>query len=265
MVKKCGFTLLGVVVALALLSRTQLGEYTMAYLSQAYDSSVRQVPVQIKIQNLKAQVARLDTELDRNRGIVAGEIVDVEKLQAAVEGDQKKLAQQKTQLSQIVAQLKKDEITFVTYNGKQVTPDRAREKLSQDLATAQAYERLLESKKRQLDARERLVEVSRKKLQALADAKADLMSQIAQLEADHEELQLQATQSKVQIDDSQLAKIKQEMEAVRDQLRRERVKQDLADNTPLPTDNTKLNKEIVQKTEQFLNGDKDDKVAADRK
>src|SRR5436309_6036042 len=101
MLKKTGVVALGVVATLFLLSCTQLGSYMCTYLKQVREAAVKQVPVEVVIQNLRDEVAAIDPDIRKNQTIVAEEIVSVEKLRAEVENGKKKLALQKEQLSAI--------------------------------------------------------------------------------------------------------------------------------------------------------------------
>jgi chromosome segregation ATPase len=266
MLKKAGVVMAGVVAALTLLSFTKYSSYTCTAWKSIRDEASKQVSIEFEIRRLKTEVAQLDPDINRNRTIVAEEIVAVDKLRNEVDGARKKLTQLKEQVGRVAAELKAGAASVV-YDGQDVTASRAKEKLDRDVNNGQAFESALKSKERQLDARERLLTTSKKKLQAMADAKSELLAQIAQLEADYQEVQLQATQSRVQFDDSRLADIKRSLDDLRDRVKVQKVKQDLeGGDTTATEDKTKTGTEVIRRAEEFSKpGTDESKIVTDQK
>ncbi len=264
MLKKTGIVLLGVTAALFVLSCTKFGGYLRTACKELRDEANKHVSIEFKIKNLKDQVANLKPDIDRNRSLVAEEIVSVEKLRADVEAARKKLAAQKEQIGKVARQLK-DNAATVSYDGKEMTAERAREKLDRDVDNGQRFEAALKSRERQLEARERMLATSMKKLQAMADAKTELEAQIAQIEADYQEVQLQGTQSRVQFDDTRLADAKKTLDDVRDSIRVLQVKQKLDGGETITPDEKKTDKEVITRAEEFAKPTTETKVSADQK
>jgi hypothetical protein len=265
MCKKVGILVLGLIVAFGFLRFTRMGSYTCTALKQLRIDAEKHVSVEFEIKRLKNEVANLDPDINKNRSIVAEQIVGVEKLREEVDGSKKKLAQQKEQIGRVVAELKSG-ATSIVYNNREQPADRVREQLDKDVDHARSFEKALKSKERLLEARERMMENNKKKLQAMIDAKSELQTQIAQLEADYQEVQLRATESRVQFDDSRLADIKQSLDKLRDRVKIEKVTQDLVGDLAAPTaEKSKTSSEVVRKAEQFLNGDTEETKVADQK
>jgi chromosome segregation ATPase len=265
MLKKAGVVMAGVIAALVALSvTTKFGSYTCTAWKQIRDEASKQVSIDFEIKRLKSEVGQLDPDINRNRTIVAEEIVAVEKLRGEVENGRKKLTQLKEQVGRVAKELK-DGAATVVYDGQDLTASRARERLDRDVDNGQRFETALKSKERQLDARERMLATSKKKLQAMAEAKAELLAQIAQVEAEYQEILLQGTQSRVQFDDSRLADIKKGLDDLHDRVKVQKVKQDLeGGNAVQPDDKTKSSIEVIRRAEQFSQGE-DSKVVTDQK
>jgi len=265
MMKKVGAVILGVVAAMWVVNCTRVGSYTCTAWKQLRDEASKQVSVEFEIKRLKNEVAQLEPDINRNRSIVAEEIVAVERLREDLDQGHAKLAKQKEEIRRIVSELKSGAEKIV-YNGREFSADRVRERLDQDVDSASRCEKALKSKERVLDARERILEANKKKLQAMRDEKDKLTEQIALLEAEYKEVQVRQTQSRVQIDDSRLADIKKSLDGLRSRVRVEKVELDLANNTDGGEEKAKSNTEVVRKAEQFLQGDKEEtKVATEQK
>jgi len=265
MMKKVGAVILGVVAAMWVLNCTRVGSYTCTAWKQLREEASKQVSVEFELKRLKNEVAQLEPDINKNRSIVAEEIVAVEKLREDVDGARTKLVKQKDEMRRIVAELKSGTEKIV-YNGREFSADRVRERLDQDVDSAARAEKALKSKERVLEARERILEANKKKLQAMREEKDKLTEQIAVLEAEYKEVQVRQTQSRVQIDDSRLAEIKKSLEGLRTRVKVEKTELDLANNTDGGEEKAKTNTEVVRKAEQFLQGDKEEtKVAAEDK
>jgi chromosome segregation ATPase len=267
MLKKVSIVALGVALAVYALSFTKFGSYSCtAWRSFKKDVS-QHVSIDFRIENLKTEVGQLDPEIDRNRGLVAEDVVAVDNLREEIAGVRTKLTAQKDQMRNLVKELRdlKSGNDTVRINGRLFTANEITSKLDRDTNAVESCEKSLQSKERLLEAQERILEANKKKLASMIDKKSRLMEQITLLEAEYKEVQARQTQSRVHFDDSKVADLEKSLEGLRNSVKVAKTKLDMAGEfeTVQTEDKPKSRSEVVRKAEQVLDGET--KVSTDQK
>ena len=188
-----------------------------------------------KLADLRKEVAKLDKDVEKIKTELAKEIVAVRGLsteiteqRAAVEYGNRKLMAQGEAI--------KDATERVKYGSSTVSVPEARERLKKDVAIHVQRKNTLEYKEKSLVQRERVRDALQGQLDTLVGQKKELLSAIDELEAEYKNVQLAQMEAKYQVDDSRLAKIKEQLRVIRNDV-------DVAKET------VRLNEEVGPKLE----------------
>jgi chromosome segregation ATPase len=256
MLKKIAAVTLGAIVAIYAVSHTKWGRYVSTACQQACKEAEDKVPVDVQISSLKAEIARLDRDVDGNRTIVARQIVDVEKMSKEVEELTAKLNQREESNARLAKALAGG-ATSVSFNEQTLTAKEATDKLDEGVDAATRTRSMLRSKERLVSVNKRILDANRQKLNALASEKSKLMEQVLVLEAEYRELQARQTESTIQVDDSRTAEIKRSLEKLKDRVKVEQTKQALADEASgVSADKSKSPESALRKYNDYVKGDK---------
>jgi chromosome segregation ATPase len=256
MLKKVAAVTLGAIVAIYVLSHTTAGSYVSTAWKQMRREAGQQVSVQFELERLKGEVGRLEPDINRNRSLVAQEKVAVDNLRDEIKNLQAKLDQSKADIRRVSTELKNG-ATAVTFDGRDLSADRATSRLDAMIDSAERSERVIASKNRVLASREKKLEANMKNLFAMRDEKTKLEEQISELEAAYSEIQLQQTQCKHQFDDSRMANIKQSLENLRNRVKVEKAEVDLQNDLGGSTiEKPKANGDVLRRADRLLGDDK---------
>jgi chromosome segregation ATPase len=220
MFKKIGITALVLVVGIALLGHTKAGRYLWSWVPVAADNVASafkaQITPEMEIKRIKGEIAKLDDDLKRNFSKVAEADVKLAKFKAEVENTKASLEARVVQLKA----LEKDSTVGDAEFARQWDTYKIAE---QDLAT----------KEKLLQAKSALVREAKAKYDAMKTEKARLETEVTKLETDLEQLRVKQTACPIALDDSRLADIKRDLDALDTQIQ---VQQRVVDNTQ-PTEN----------------------------
>jgi hypothetical protein len=118
-----------------------------------------------------------------------------------------------------------------------ISVSEARERLKKDVAIQVQKKNTLEYKEKSLAQREKVRDILQKQLEEFIRQKQELLAAIDGLEAEYKAVQLAQIEAKYQVDDSRLAKIKEQIRTIQNDV-------DVAKET------VRLNEEISPKLEQ---------------
>jgi len=189
-----------------------------------------------KLADLRKEVAKLDKDVAKVKDDLAREIVAVKNLttettdlRASVDASNKDLMAK--------GEVIKDATERVKYGSTMISVPEARDRLKKDVAIFVQKKNTLEAKEKTLAQREAIRETLQKQLDALIRTKQEMLAEIDAVEAEYKNVQLQQIEAKYQFDDSRLAKIKEQLRTIRNDVDVEKEK-------------VRINEEINPKLEQ---------------
>ena len=255
MIKKLIFWLVIIGGVLFVVNSVRPGSIHTAW-KRAQAKFERNITPEFELARIRDQIAQLTPDMHRNIARVAEEMVKVESLERQVAELQAKLEQNKDDLAVLTGAIEKG-TTRVVLNGREIRVTQVKEKLR----TCKNQESELTRLQRILDAKKAGVESLRQQLAEMKQQKQELEVMAAQYDAQLKELALQQTRSRMKLDDSRLAEIKQSFEKLRERINVERTKTTLAEefktNTlTAPEKKTESNKDVVDEAREYL-GTKD--------
>jgi len=271
MCRKIGIAAVVVAVVLFLLNSTMLGSYTGTAWSKIHGSFKKQVPLEFEIERIKHEIAQLVPDMKKNLSAVAEEMVAIDNLKEEITGTRTKLQDQKANIMTMTESLEKGAQT-ISFNGRDWSANRIREKLARDFAEYRQCEAEVKSKEQLLDARERGLDAARQQLSSIRGQKQELEIQVAQLEAELKSVRLAQTRNKFHFDDSRLAHCKGILADIKNRLKVEKTQEALQGefaNDPAVTVEQKAKSapELSREIKAYFQegSESPDKVAADKK
>jgi chromosome segregation ATPase len=218
MCKKLGIAAVAVVVGLAVvLGGTRTLGYLRVWKCKASTWARNQVPPETEIERLKAEVARLKADDAHHYDRVARQQVEVKRRE-------NEIAHVKANLAKLEANIRKmrDDLAagaeFVVYGGNKYTSAEVKEQLRIDFQTFQTAEENLKAKEEQLKALRQTLNTNLKKLRALAQARQEMETELTRLQAALAKEREAQAQSASQLDDSNYAKVRADINAIRERI-----------------------------------------------
>jgi hypothetical protein len=202
---------------LLLLAGLVFGRSLPSYVSTAWDKGHQAVrdatPVSFDLDRLRGMVKQLDPEIRHNVHAIALEEIQVERLQAQIASDEEKLAKDKADILTLKSDLESNS-QFV-YSGRTYTADQVRADLKNRFVRFETNEATLKSRKEILAARLAGLDSAREKQKEVEAQRLQLDAEIAALEARQKSVEVAQTASKINVDDSHLARTRDLLAEVR--------------------------------------------------
>jgi len=269
MFRKIAIAALAVVAGLFILNTTYFGSYAKTAWKKAKTAANNQVPLEFKLETLRNEIAHLIPDMKKNISAIAEEIVAVDNLQRDVNDLRASLTTQKDKLRAMKEALQTGD-TQVTFGGGTVTVDRLKSRLNREFNSCKQREKDLDIKEQMLAARQEKLQADREQLESMKSQKQQLELRVAQMEAEVRTLRTVQTKSKFQFDDSRLARIKNELNQLENQLKVERTATDLM-STWQPDGDIKVDSkaksadQIIREVDEFLGDAPKSKVAVEKR
>ena len=230
----------------AVLTQTKAG----AYLSHQFDKADQYLESQIspeeEVARIKVEVARLDKDIDKARGSVAEERVEAKLLKARVAEKQTQVEASRAAVEARGKALKEAGLVkTVKFNGREVSYDRAKELLQNQVTAHKVLEKEYKSLESMLSVRDRTRELAEEHLQALVTQKADLEAAVTNLEADIKVAKIEQVQSKYQNDGTRMAEVKESLAKLKKRIEIQREKLNMAKQYSGSTTENKSVEEIL--------------------
>lgn len=170
-----------------------------------------------KLTDLRKEVGKLDKDVEKVKTDLAKEIVAVrglttetKDLRAAVDGEKATLVKRGEEI--------KDATERVKHGSTFISVPEAKSRLQKDVAIYMQKSTTLEYKEKTLVKREEIRDTLQKHLDGLIRQKQELLAEIDAVEAEFKTVQLQQVEAKYQVDDSRLAKIKEKLRGIRNEV-----------------------------------------------
>jgi chromosome segregation ATPase len=211
----------------------------------------RQINPEFELARIRDEITKLTPDMHRNISRIAEEMVAVESLERRVNDLQARLESNKDELALLTSAVEKG-ATRVSVGGQEVSVTKVKDKLR----TCRTLERELANNKKLLDAKKAGVEAARQQLVEMRQQKEQLEILAAQYEAELKTLALEKTRSRIKLDDTRLAEIKQAMDKLRERIETERKTALLAEEFNSGKDvvekKTESNKNVVDEAKEYL-------------
>jgi len=182
----------------------------------------RKISPEFELARIRDQISQLQPDMQRNIGRIAEEMVAVESLERRVGNLQAKLDENKVQLAALTNAVETGH--RVSLNGRDIPTSQINSQIKDKFRTCKMLERETGNAQRVLDAKKSGVEAARQQLAEMKRQKEEMEVLAEEYEAQWKTLQLEQTRSKIQLDDSRLAEIKQSFEKLRERIDVERTK-----------------------------------------
>jgi len=228
MLKKLAWVAVAVVVGLAVVNMTPVGNWVSVGVKKAAAKFEKRIPPETQIEVIKTKIDGLSKVINDNLDKLANESIQVEKLRKDTASLQGRMGDEKATLTALADQLDRG-VTKIKYEQREVPASTGKLVLTRKFNEYRNMEEQLKSKAKLLEVRELGLIDAESKVQELIKQREELRTTVAQLEADLKHVELVETRSKFQIDDSELADIKQQMAKVKDIIETRKRKVEYAD------------------------------------
>lgn len=194
-----------------------LGTSSVSYVKTGYhslrDSIKEQIPIEVEIKRARDMITGLKPEILDNLKLIAREEVEVAKLQREVNTKQASLAKSKDAILKLKDDVQSG-VQYVTYKGKKYNIDQVRQDLGDRFKHHQTLEATTDKLEKILEAREKNLLASRRKLDEMLAAKRELEVQVENLQARLTMVEVAQAGSRVAVDDSALGSVRQVLDEI---------------------------------------------------
>lgn len=208
--------------ALTLLAVLFVGPAAFSHVKHAFhwarESVQDSVPIEYQLEQAERSIDDIIPEIEASKQVVAQEQVEIRYLGEEIGKLERTQAQDGDRIKAHNASLKSGSAAFVVAGRPYSRPVMENE-LRIALKKHQNNEALLESKRRLIEARQRSLQAARQKLDAVVAEKDNLAVAVESLRAQLRETQaLEATSSKMRLDDTKLSEVKDVLARVKKRL-----------------------------------------------
>jgi len=261
MIKKAIFWSLMVGGVLVAVNSIRPGSINTAW-KRVHAKIERKISPEFELARIRDQIAQLTPDMNQNISRIAEEVVKVKSLEAKADDLHAKLDGAKDTLA-LMTKAIDDGQTRVVINNREIPITKVRDQLR----NCQLLERELNNTKKIYEAKRSGLDSARQQLAEMKRQKDELEVMAANYEAELKTLALEQTRSKIQLDDSRLAEIKQSFEQLRERIDIERQKQVLAEefkNDTLGERKPAAAKDVLDEAREYL-GNGSSKIDATKK
>jgi chromosome segregation ATPase len=216
----------------------------------------KQIPPEVQIEQIKLDINKLDSDIDRNWSPIATYEREIKELRGDLD---RKTAKIKTMEKEIAAATDEldSKVVRVKYEGKDYSRSEAARLLNRELNYFSALKNEVDAKVKLLSAREQKLDAAMKNQKAMMTQKEELKTQVAQLEADLETLKLIRTESKLPATcTTRLDEIKERLNklqtSVSDEKRANELRDSFHQTTSETKDNVDMSDAVVNRARQVL-------------
>ena len=217
---------------------------------QTFEDSV---PVTFELKRAREEIRRLQPEIERNMHAIAEVEVEVAKLERQVLKAEERLASDRDDIMRLKEDLDSGSEQFV-YAGRTYTATQVKLDLTRRFDQFKTQEATIVSKKKQLDAKQRMMLAARDKLEGMLAAKSQLEVDVENLDARLKMVEVAQTTSDFNFDDSKLSKTKELVDQVRTRIEvaEKLVNADLEYYDRIPLDDPGIDRDITEEVTDYF-------------
>lgn len=208
-------------LAVAAIGGLVLGKDMFSYARTGYttarDRIRSEVPVEFEIDRARQEVERLLPEVRKSMHVMAEEQVEVAHLEKSIARREKALAQQEEAILSLSGDLKSGDSQFV-YAGHRYTQTEVEKDLAERFNRFKIAEDTLKQEKSVLAAKQKALEANRQTLEEMLSQKKTLETQLERLEARLRTVNARKQINGLEVDDSQLTRVKTLITAIEKRL-----------------------------------------------
>ncbi len=226
MVKK--FMIAGLVVlgAVFLLKFVGMLPYCKMWVKKAREEVKASVPLETKIELLRQEIADLEKDAPKNRSLIAGEIVAIDRLKQQITEARANLAKKEKVIADLRADLKSG-TAFVSLDGEKLPRQKVEDSLIRQWNAYKRAEEAVKAKEQLLRARQESLEINKQKLDTMESKRKEMQAKVETLQVELDRLRLAQTKSNVAVDDSEFSRVQRLFEDVENQIATEKKKLEL--------------------------------------
>lgn len=217
MIKKAILGTMAFIAVGAFIFGRDLHSYATTAGKQVQGAVKNEVPIEFEIERARAMVEQLIPEIRNSMHVIAEQQVDIEHMTKDVDRKTGELSRQKEAMLSLKSDLEKGGATF-QYASRTYTPTDVKHDLAQRFDRYKGADETLKRDREILQARQKSLRAHEQKLDEMLVAKKDLEVQVEQLEARMKTLQAAETVSTLEIDDSELTRVKKLIRELNKQL-----------------------------------------------
>ncbi len=210
-------------VAVSALGGTRIGSYIRSEFASLRERAESKIPPEKEIARLRNEVKLLDKDIMTVINQLAKERVEVNQLKEKADDLRARQSKDKELLNARAAAIKNAN-EQVTFGDRKLSVPAAKAELEEGVSRYTANQKSLEAMELALGSREKNRDALEKQLETMKNQKAELTATVDALEAELTALKLQQMESKYQTDDTRLAKIKEDIRALKTKMEVEREK-----------------------------------------
>lgn len=250
MTKKLVVVAAGVLLLVGLL-------YGRSHISTAYgiaEDSVRDsIPVDFELKRARKEIKRLVPEIGKNLHAIATVEVEVAKLERQVAKAEERLSKDRAEILRLKTDLDSGSEVFV-YSNRNYTATQVKTDLTRRFDQFKTQEATIISKKKQLDAKQRMLLAARDKLEGMLAAKSQLEVDVENLDARLKMVEVAQTTSEFTFDDSKLSQTKELIEQIRTRIEvsEKLVNADIEYYDRIPLDEADIDRDITEEITDYF-------------
>jgi chromosome segregation ATPase len=260
MFKKVLIAGVAVVLGLMVVKNTHLGSLLRHWCDQAKTGIQNAVPIETEIAALRNDINNLDKDAETHYRAIAKEMTAVQALKKEIEHISANLEDMRQSLRIMREELKSDRNEF-TIGDVKYSRKRYEGLALRTLDAIKRCEAELECKKEMLESRETSLATAETQLGSLRQARFEMEKQLVALEADFKKVKNAQIQSKFQLDDSELSKVKASLARLQERIDEQKnllvVQGKFADKLPLANDKTPnvnaTKRDPLKETDEYFN------------
>jgi hypothetical protein len=218
MCKKIGIAAVAVLAGLLVLNNTRLGSWVGFGWKKMKDGICSKVPLQVKIDHLKYELAQLEPEIKKSEDALARDIVAMQDLQKEVDNGKKNIADRYTAIMKAKKEVDGKE-KFISFNGRKLEPAAAKSAITREWESYLRAEKALKSKEKLLEAKEKHVAESKQALENWGATRDQLVAEIAEIEDEVKALKLAESESHFKIDNERVARFQSDLDELKTEVR----------------------------------------------
>lgn len=187
---------------------TDIDSYVMTAFNRAGDRVERAVPVEFQLDRARQMVGDLAPEVRRSMEVIAREEIAMERLSEKIDAAEQKAEKSEKEILRLQSDLGSERDVF-RYAGHSYERSEVVDDLSRRFTRHKVNDQTLDHLRQMRQARESKLDAARQNLTSLASAQRELETEIENLEAQRQLVEVaQASSDVVALDESRLAKAK---------------------------------------------------------
>ncbi len=208
MIRKLLFVSAGLVLVGLFVFGRHAASYVGTGAGWVRDTVKDSVPLDFEIDRARNMVGSLEPEIKKNMHVIAKEEAEVERLQQRIDQAAEKLDKDTFELKVLKNDVASGKESF-KYSGRIYTVSQVKTDLANRLERVKTADATIDSLRDILNARQQGLEAGRQKLEAMLNAKQQLLAKIEHLEAQWKQVEVAQAASEFSFDDSKLGIVKQ--------------------------------------------------------